>query len=619
MHLRPRARWLPALPHLLVGCAAATQGGPPPDADLAITRVNVVDVARGRAVADQVVWISGNRITGITRAGRGGLPAGLRTIDGRGRYLIPGLWDMHAHLHLSGRPAQVEMPLFVAHGVTGIRIMGSDRPNRDPSRTPGLDQHRAWQAAIASHTLTGPRLLALASWPVNGPSGISDSMPAFFKARTREEGQQLARYFRERGFDFIKIYNNVSRDGYFGIAEEARRLALPFAGHEPGSVSAIEISEAGQASIEHSRIFLFNCWPGADSMRKGLLRSTPTERRRRMVEEYDPGACAEVFATFARNRTWITPTHGTRKMDAFADDAAYRADPRMKYIPLTQQMSWLQDADGMVTGDASRAGRQSYMDFYEKGLQLTRDAYRAGVPVMVGTDAGDSFVFPGSSVHDEMGELVTAGLTPAEALRAATLAGAEYLGRTGEFGTVEVGRRADLVLLDADPLQDIANTRRIHTVILDGRPFTRAALDSLLSEVEAAARPEPQQALWAGALRGDTAMIARALAAGARIDSLDTRTSASGRRALNYAAIGNRVAAIRMLLARGAGINLANNTGFTPVHHAAESGAANAIRVLIEAGADISIPNSAGVLPLETARRRNQRAAVELLEAASRR
>ncbi len=608
-----RARFPSPFFALLAGCASATIGSSATDADLVITRVSVVDVEQGALVPGQDVLIKATRIIGVVPQGKTQLPTGVRTVDGRGRYLIPGLWDMHVHLHGSGNPTGVELPLLVAHGTTGVRVLNADRPSVDPMRTPGLAQHRDLQARIAAGTLTGPRMLALGSWAINGASGISDSMPAFYKARTREEGQQLALYLKERGFDFAKIYNNVSRDGYLGLAEEARAIGLPIAGHEPGTLSAIEISNAGQKSIEHSRIFLLNCFAGADSMRKGRLTSSQTVRRRRMVDEYDPRICAEVFQTFVRNGTWITPTHGTRKHDALAGDSAYRLGARSKYVTITQTVAWLQDADGMVAGDSSGAGRKSYMDFYTKGLSLTHEAYRAGVRVMVGTDAGDSFILPGAGVHDELGELVKAGLTPAEALRAATLAGAQYFDRTAEFGTVRAGRYADLVLLDANPLAEIGNSRRIHAVVLNGKVFTRSALDSMLASVEVAVRPQPQPLLWASAALGDTAGIARALDGGARIDSLD---SARGRRALNYAAIRNSGPAVRLLLARGAGINLANNTGFTPVHHAAESGSIDALRMLIAAGADISIANRAGALPVETARRRNFTAAVALLEGA---
>ena len=351
----------------LLGCLPSALGAiQASDADLAITRVAVVDVENGRVIPEQTVLISGGRVVALESGARIRLRAGMRAIDGRGKYLIPGLLDMHVHLMGSGKPTEIEMPLFVAHGVTGVRVMGADRPSPRPAETPGLAMHRDWQARIASGALVGPRLLALASWSVNGSTGISDAMPSFYKATTREEGQQLARYFKERGFDFIKVYNNLSREGFLGLSEEARRLGLPFAGHEPGPVSALELSNAGQGSIEHSRIFLFNCFAGADSMRQGLLKEA-TALRQRMIDEYDPARCAGVFRTFARNRTYITPTHGTRKMDAFADDSAYRRDARMRYIPLPTQRAWLADADGMVARDSSPAGRKSFMDFYRRG------------------------------------------------------------------------------------------------------------------------------------------------------------------------------------------------------------------------------------------------------------
>jgi hypothetical protein len=332
-----------------------------------------------------------------------------------------------------------------------------------------------------------------------------------------------------------------------------------------------------------------------------------------MVDEYDARICTNVFRTFAKNGTYITPTHVTRRMDAFADNAGYRADERMKYISPRQQMGWLADANGMVASDPTPAGRKSYMDFYLKGLRLTNDAYRSGVPVMLGTDAGDSFVFPGSSVHDELAELVKAGLSPAEALKAATLTSAQYMNTTADFGAVAPGRMADLVVLSANPLQDIANSRRIDAVVQGGRVHDRAALDSMLIRVERGVAPNAQFRLWIATVTGDTAEIAQALDAGAKIDSLDPQ---GNRRALNYAAINNHVAAVKVLLARGATINLTNRTGFTALHHAAEVGALNALTALLEAGADPSVGTSRGVLPIDTARRRGDQAAVRLLEAA---
>ncbi|MEW5916450.1 MAG: hypothetical protein AB1762_08595, partial [Gemmatimonadota bacterium] len=249
---------------LFTSCVSIQKAASTADADLAIARVTIVDVERGRLLRDQSILVKGDRIVAVASSSAG-LPGNARVVDGSGKYVIPGLWDMHAHIGATANPLLLEMPLFTAHGVTGIRVMGA------PRDLPTFARLRQLQTATASGGLIGPRILLLSSWAVNGESGITDSMPAYWKARTREEGAELARYLKQSGYDFIKIYNNLSREGYLGLTAEARRLNLPFAGHEPSSLSAIELSNAGQKSLEHSRIFLFNCFPGADSLQKRLL------------------------------------------------------------------------------------------------------------------------------------------------------------------------------------------------------------------------------------------------------------------------------------------------------------------------------------------------------------
>ncbi|MBP6774293.1 MAG: amidohydrolase family protein [Gemmatimonadaceae bacterium] len=600
---------------LSTGCATRTPRAASGAADLVIGNVSVLDVERSVMVGNQDVIVGAGRIVSVSNAGTR-RPHAARVLDGTGKYIIPGLWDMHAHLSFSLARAQAELPVFVAYGVTGLRVMSAERPSELPAVTVGLDQARALALHVERGAQVGPHLLALGSWPVDGAAGIGANMPSFYKATTREDGRQLAQYFKARGFDFIKIYDNVPREGFLGLAAEARALGLPFAGREPRALSAIELSAAGQRSIEHSRIFLLNCFGGADSLQKGLLPSPRSSAMlRRMVDEYDAQRCAPVFRAFVQNNTFITPTHVTRRMEALAHDPGFTSDSRLTYIPVGQRMAWLADANTVAATDGA-LGRQARMDFYKKGLTLTKEAYDAGVPVMLGTDANDSFIFPGSGVHDELAELVTAGLTPAQAIRAATLTSATFLGRTSDFGTVRAGRVADLVLLDADPLADIAHVRRIAAVVMNGRVFERATLDSILVAAEVAARPTAQQRLWIASALGDTADAARALQAGAKIDSLDPQ---GNRRALNYAALNDRDVIISLLLSRGASVNLANRTGFTPLHHAVEGSAHAALRRLIAAGADLSLKNSAGRTALEYARLRGDNVAVQLLEAAGRR
>jgi hypothetical protein len=332
-----------------------------------------------------------------------------------------------------------------------------------------------------------------------------------------------------------------------------------------------------------------------------------------MAEEYDAARCAPVFSTFVRNDTYITPTHVTRRMEAYAHDSAYTNDARLKYIPVGQQMEWRSDA-GSVASTDGMAGRDARLAFYRKGLTLTRAAFDAGVPVMLGTDANDSYVFPGSGVHDELEELVKAGLTPAQAIRAATLTSANFLGRSADFGTVQPGRMADFVVLAANPLARIAHVRQIAAVVMNGQLYNRTMLDSMLHAAEVAARPTAQQRLWVASTLGDTLDVLRALEAGAKIDSLDPQ---GNRRALNYAALSNRSAVIALLLSRGADVNKANRTGFTPVHHAVEASAHLALQRLIGAGADLSLKNAAGRTALDLARLRGDAEATRLLEAAT--
>ena len=288
----------------------------------------------------------------------------------------------------------------------------------------------------------------------------------------------------------MKIYDGVPRDGFLALVAEARRLGLDVAGHPPLGVSALEASNAGQRTFEHARVFLFNCFAGAGELRAAsaeLDANTNTTWRRRMVDGYDPAACAGLFAAMVRNGTAYVPTHVTRRFDAFVADSAYRHDARSRYVPKVQWESWNEDADGTIEADPTPAGYRARVDFYRKGLETTGAAYRAGVTVLLGTDSGDSYIFPGFAVHDELEELVSAGLTPAEALRAATLSGAEFLRLSAEFGSVEAGKAADLVLLEANPLEDIRNSRRIAAVVRGGRYLDRSALDELLAGAQRAA------------------------------------------------------------------------------------------------------------------------------------
>lgn len=465
-------------------CVAAPPMVAQERADLAIDHVNVVDVASGRLLTDRVVLIRGDTIVAVQPATTTP-PAATAIVDGRNRYLIPGLWDMHAHMRANGVPAWIStnlfMPLLIANGVTGVRDMNSDceSPGQGPVC---IEQMRAWQDSIANGTMLGPRLLALSSFQLNPPWEFE---------MTAEQAEGALAHLAGRNVDFLKIYTRMSPTTLRAVAEAARVHDLRLAGHVPLRVSVARASELGFWSVEHARDLLFDCFPGGVAFRDTSRSQTPTTAQMRaMVDEHDPAMCEETFRTMIRNGTWYVPTHVTRRMDAMAHDSTFRNDPRNRFIPPMALDGWRRDADRMVASDPTPEGRRAFADFYRAGLAITGAAHRAGVGVLLGTDGGDSFVYPGSSAHDELGELVQAGLTPAEALRAATLRPAEFLGLAAEHGTVEPGRRADLVLLNADPLADIAAVRQIRAVIFRGELLDRESLDVLLAKaVETAQRP----------------------------------------------------------------------------------------------------------------------------------
>ena len=364
-----------ALLSLTLGCAA------PPEPALVISHVTVIDVAGGKAVPDQTVIIRGRRIASVGDAGYATVPDGAEVIDGSGKYLIPGLWDMHVHLD------SADLAPLVRLGVTGARDMGGD-----------LEELLTWRRRIEAGELTGPRLVFAG--------------PMLRGALTPEQGIRAVDSLLARGVDFIKVHEGLSRDTYFAIARRARAKHIPFVGHVPAGIGPVEASEAGQRSIEHL--------------------------------EFVPDACLSIFGPagtctpesldlildqFAKHDTWLDPTIGSFRVFA----------PRQ----------W---------------------PFIFAGFRDLVPGLRAhNIKMLAGTDLGTTGIEPGASLHDELGLLVDAGFTPAEALRAATLNPARFLGLTDSLGTIEPGKLADLVLLERDPLADIHLTRSIAAVIQGGK------------------------------------------------------------------------------------------------------------------------------------------------------
>ncbi|MBV8052825.1 MAG: amidohydrolase family protein, partial [Acidobacteriaceae bacterium] len=272
------------------------------------------------------------------------------------------------------------------------------------------------------------------------------------------------------------------RDGYFGAADEAKKLGIPFVGHVPDAVRASEASNAGQKSIEHFTGIFEGCSTIEDQLLKG------PKSLGRNVATYDADRAKTLIALMAKNQTWQVPTLVWERGQWLIDDIDLSHDPLVKYAPA----AWKDRTWPMFTRDILKDMDTDPLPvrkrFVQMELEMALAMYRAGVPFMAGTDtAAGVHIFPGFSLHEELAIFVQAGFTPMEALQTATRNPAEFLGRLSEMGTVEEGKVADLVLLDANPLDDIHNTRKIHAVVLAGRYFSRGDLDEMLHQVGLAA------------------------------------------------------------------------------------------------------------------------------------
>ncbi len=434
---------------------------------IAIESVAVVDVMRGEVVSPRMVLIVDGRIAAIEEPGAAAIPPGAVRVEGRGRYLIPGLVDMHVHLFNNATrrpPNEWAFPLFVVNGVTAVREMAAE-----PAGIPVVE---CWRTMMARGELIAPRVLATGV-AVNGDS--EDSV------------RRQVREAHKAGADFVKVFSEVPDPLWRAILDEARAQSIPVCGHIPAEVSLLAAATAGQRSAEHLMQVYEACsareaqWLGA---RKGLggkevvkLRDT---QEREVLESFDQLVCDRTAAALGKTDQVQVPTLVLSHFEAHGDRAKFRDDPRWRYLRRDEQARWERYLEeGTIEEQKLAALRR------DVSRQIVKTLHAARVPMLAGTDTPMPLVYPGFSLHNELELLVESGLTPAEALRAATIGPAEFLGLSDKSGSIAVGKRADLILLDDNPLLQISNTQRIRAVVLDGRLFQRADLDALL---DAAAR-----------------------------------------------------------------------------------------------------------------------------------
>jgi len=458
---------LPLLALLACGPAAGSPA-------LVLKGVTVIDMTGAAPRPGMTVVVRDGRIESV--AAEASVPEGARIVDAGGKFLIPGLWDMHVHLW--GSPERL-FPLFLANGVTGVRDMASP-----------AEQIFRLREEVRSGKALGPRIVACGP-QLDGPGPAPGHAIPVANA---EEARQAVQSLKKMGADCVKPHDRVPRDAYFAVVEEAKRAGLPVEGHVPNEVTLAEASDAGQRSIEHLGGIFDACSSAAaeiERLKSAPPPKDPSEFPRRIaargtlaLDTYSPEICGRLFARFVRNGTWQVPTLATTYGRTFIDDLSRRDDPRLRYIPKEQRESWKPENDFFA-----RFRTPEYVAYQKRywaeTLKVVGAMHRAGVPILAGTDLSLAYVYPGFSLHDELAFLVEAGLPPLEALKAATIGPARFLGLDGTLGTIEPGKITDLVLLDADPLADIRNTRRIAGVVVNGRWLGPEELKGMLDRAAA--------------------------------------------------------------------------------------------------------------------------------------
>lgn len=427
---------------------------------LVIKNINVVDVSKGTLQKNKSIIISEGIIQSIKSNYTNSSEEGVQVIDGTGKYLIPGLWDMHVHDNWNEDFSE----LYVANGVLGIRNMF----------TP-MDFITPLKEKISKKEKVGPLIIA-AGRIVDGPNSV---IPGSFIVSKPEDAEAVVDSVIKDGSDFLKVYDKLSRESYLEIVKESKKRGIIFAGHVPASMNMIEVSGLGQKSLEHLFGFYEDCAYETEfnkqsgKSRFGLAFFNEDLAKARIEE------CKNSINVLKRNGTWICPTLAVWKSMSNIDDSlSYQNDPRLKYMSTSVKEFWKEHISGLKKQPKEKWEIQHRV--FNNFKSLVGKLYKEGINIIAGTDVMNPYVYPGFSIHDELELYVESGFSPGEALKTATINPAIFLGKEKELGSVEEGKIANLVLLNANPLEQISNTKKISSVILMGDYFSREELNKLL-------------------------------------------------------------------------------------------------------------------------------------------
>lgn len=433
---------------------------------VAITHATVVDPDLARPRRDQTIIVRGTRIEAVGPSASTPVPQDARVVNATGKFVIPGMWDMHVHTDVPG--GRSLLPLYVAHGVTGVRDMNGR-----------LETLREFQRDVMAGRLTGPRMV------MSGPFLVGRALPPalgipFHLVRDSATALAAIAAVAASGADFIKVHNGISAEAYRVIAAEATRRGIVFAGHVAPPTTVVEAAAAGQRSQEHLYAFVNRC-----SATDSAIAATALP-----IQQFIMGTCttrsqADVYAALARHRTWITPTLLVQELVATMRPTIVAGDRTAQFYSEALMRRVAMEME--LPASPPRAALAAGAVLFRQRLEVVRDLHAAGVPLLGGTDSPLAAGGPGRSLVGELRQLVAAGLSPREALRTVTTEPARYLA-ADSLGAVAPRAVADLVVLDADPLLEIGNVARVHLVVANGRVYDPSARAALIRAARRAAR-----------------------------------------------------------------------------------------------------------------------------------
>lgn len=463
--------------------------GPASTAAMLLDNVNIVDVETGQIIPNQAVWIDKGVISKIVPSKQRNtdtakpvetelMADGRLKVHGAGRYLMPGLVDMHTHsMKIS---PQVHHPLWLAAGVTSVRDMSGCMLDDDSLLACTSDRKR-WQRQLKNGSRSSPNYWQHASYQVNGGNEVPSNHPDFFKLRSAADAKALVLHYKNQGVDFIKVYEELRADQYHWLSMAANSAGMSLAGHQPWLVPFQTMISAKQRSVEHGRLFIFECADAIHPYKQQALRhSFQPEQWRALLQSQNPVLCRQLMMQMAASATWWSPTLLTLQLGAKAGEASFRQDARLSYVPYLLRLLWQADADAMAKHGYDNKGQNVHIELFALAKLQLKQAHSLGVQILAGTDTADSFVFAGSGMHDEMALYQQAGMSSLEVIQTATVNPAVYAGIFAKTGSVTVGKTADLLLLNSNPLKDLTTMRQPEAVVLAGHWYPQVLLQQLM-------------------------------------------------------------------------------------------------------------------------------------------